>query len=61
MDSGQIGGVQIFLPQVDAVGIMLNRQPPIIINKQPGLIALAKGDSGGNVRLHLLVWQIFDA
>ena len=60
-DSAQIGGFQIFLPQVYPVGLMLNRQLPVIVNEQPGVIAAAKGDGGDHVILHVAVTLVFDA
>jgi hypothetical protein len=60
-DSAQIGGFQIFLSEMYAVGLMLNRQLPVIVNEQPGVIAAAKGDGGDHVILHLAVASVFDA
>ena len=44
-----------------AVGLVLDRQSPVIVNEQPGVIAAAKGDGGDDVILHLAVASVFDA
>ena len=38
-DSAQIGGFQIFLSEMHAIGLVLNRQLPVIVNEQSGVIA----------------------
>jgi hypothetical protein len=36
-----------------AVSLMLNRQPPVIVNKQAGVIAASQRDGGDHVIFHL--------
>ena len=38
----QIGDVQIFLAQVHTVSVMLNRQLPVVIDKQTRLVSMAQ-------------------
>ena len=60
-DSAQIGGFQIFLSEMHAIGLVLNRQLPVIVNEQSGVIAATKGDGGDHVILNFAVAPVFDA
>ncbi|MNF00613.1 hypothetical protein D3C80_1994680 [compost metagenome] len=43
-----------------AIGTVLNRQLPVVVDKQSGVVALAEGNSGGNVVLDLFIRQILN-
>ncbi|GDV01352.1 hypothetical protein ExPUPEC79_03745 [Escherichia coli] len=60
-DGAEIGGLQIFLPQMDAVCLMLDRQSPVIINKQSRVIAAAQRNCRHDIGFHLFIALIFDA
>ncbi|MOA69165.1 hypothetical protein D3C78_1971930 [compost metagenome] len=40
---------------------MFNRQLPIVINKQPGVVPFTERNGGGNILFDLLIRQILDA
>ena len=60
-DGIEIGGLQIFLPQMDAIRLMLNRQPPVIVDKQSRVIAAAQRNCRHHIGFHLFIALIFDA
>ncbi len=39
---------------------MFNRQPPVVVDKQPGRVALAQRNGRHDVGLYLMVLLIFD-
>ena len=54
----QIGGIEIFLAQMHAVGAVLDRQPPVVVDEQSRLITPAQRDGGSDVLFDLLIRQI---
>ncbi|SAB69118.1 Uncharacterised protein [Enterobacter hormaechei] len=60
-DCVEIGRFQIFLSQMHAVRLVFNRQPPVVVDKQAGVVATSQRDSGGHIGLHLFVAFILDA
>ena len=60
-DGAEIGGLQIFLPQMDAIRLMLDRQPPVIVDKQSRVIAAAQRNCRHDIGFRLFIAPIFDA
>ncbi|MNC53938.1 hypothetical protein D3C75_1033920 [compost metagenome] len=57
----KVGGLQIFLTEMDAVSLVLDGQTPVVVDKQAGLMAMAKSDGRRNVGFDLVILFIFDA
>ncbi len=60
-DRVEIGRFQIFLSQMHAVRLVFNRQPPVVVDKQAGVVATSQRDSGDHVGLHLFIAFILNA
>ena len=57
----QIGGFKVFLAQMHAVSVVLNRQPPVVVDKQAGVIATPQFNGGHDVGFDLFITLIFNA
>lgn len=60
-NSVKIGSFQIFLTQMDAVRLVLNSQPPVVVDKQTSVVASSQRDGGDNVGLNFFIALILDA
>ena len=60
-DRAQVRRFQVLLAQMHAVGLMLNGQLPVVVDKQPGMILTTERDSGDHIVLNVAVALIFDA
>ncbi len=60
LNGGEIGGLHVLLPQMDAPGARLNGLLPVVVDKEPRPMAATECHRIANSRCHLSGGQILD-